>query len=388
MSLPLFERFLAPEAMGEVFSDEALVQHMLDFEAALARAQAGCGLLPAAAATHIVACCRVADFDIPALAAAGRRAGSLAIPLVQGLKEAVGRKDPAAVHCVHLGCTSQDVLDTAMVLATREALQLIDAGLGELIAMLFGLAERHLRTPVLARTLMQPAQPSSFGLKCINWAAPLVRARKHLLAQAQASLQLQLGGAVGTLAAMAPHGPAVREAMAKALQLQASSGCWHTQRDDWVRLGLAVAVLCGSLAKLATDLALMSQAEVGELQEEQGGGSTAMPHKHNPVGAMLALANARRVPARAAALLACMDQEHERGLGNWQAEMAEWPWLWISAHAALAALCGAMSGLRVDTASMLANIGALPEPVKLEQGVHQAAALAAQQLAELREDNH
>jgi 3-carboxy-cis,cis-muconate cycloisomerase len=155
---------------------------------------------------------------------------------------------------------------------------------------------------------------------------------------------------------MGEHGAAVAARMAAELRLQVADAAWHTQRDEWVRLGLEVAVLAGSLGKIATDLGLMAQGEVAELAEPSGngrGGSSAMPHKRNPVSTMIALAAARRTPQHAAALLACMDQQHERGLGNWQAELAEWPQLFLSVHGALRALNEAFAGLNVDRERML-----------------------------------
>jgi 3-carboxy-cis,cis-muconate cycloisomerase len=362
MSVSIFDSFLTTPDMIAAFDDAAVVQAMLDFEAALARAQAAEGLIPARAASAIEGVCKAALYDIPALIRAGQRAGSLAIPLVKELHKTVALHDEEAARHVHWGSTSQDVIDTGMVLATRAALRLLDDGLGELCGHLLRLAEEHLSTPVLARTLMQPAQVTSFGFKAAGWLAPLVRARAQLRAQAARALQLQLGGAVGTLAVMGAHATAVAARVGAELRLRVADAAWHTQRDEWVRLGLEVAVLGGSLGKIATDLGLMTQGEVAELAEPSGngrGGSSAMPHKRNPVSTMIALAAARRTPQHAAALLACMDQQHERGLGNWQAELAEWPQLFLSAHGALRALNEAFGGLSVDRARMLQNIGAL-----------------------------
>jgi 3-carboxy-cis,cis-muconate cycloisomerase len=362
VSVSIFDSFLTTPDMIAAFDDGAVVQGMLAFEAALARAQAAEGLIPAGAASAIGGVCKAQLYDIPALIRAGQRAGSLAIPLVKELQKTVALYDEEAARHVHWGSTSQDVIDTALVLATREALRLLDDGLGELTGHLLRLAQRHVSTPVLARTLMQPAQVTSFGFKAAGWLAPLVRARVQLRAQAARALQLQLGGAVGTLAVMGEHGAAVAARVAAELRLQVADAAWHTQRDEWVRLGLEVAVLAGSLGKIATDLGLMAQGEVAELAEPSGngrGGSSAMPHKRNPVSTMIALAAARRTPQHAAALLACMDQQHERGLGNWQAELAEWPPLFLSAHGALRALNEAFAGLTVDHERMLRNIQAL-----------------------------
>ncbi len=362
MSVSIFDSFLTTPDMIAVFDDAAIVQGMFRFEQALSKAQADEGLLPAAAARAIGAVCNAQLYDIGAIVSAGRRAGSLAIPLVKELTKTVALFDAEAASHVHWGSTSQDVIDTAMVLATRDALQLIDDGLHDLTGHLLLLAERHLATPVLARTLMQPAQVTSFGFKLAGWVAPLLRARARLRESGARALQLQLGGAVGTLAVMGEHGPAVAARMAADLHLKLADAAWHTQRDEWVRLGLEVAVLTGSLGKIATDLSLMAQGEIAELAEPSGngrGGSSAMPHKRNPVSAMIALAASTRTPHHAAALLASMGQQHERGLGNWQAELAEWPALFLSAHGALNALNDAFAGLSVDTARMLRNIDAL-----------------------------
>ncbi len=362
MSVSIFDSFLTTSDMIAVFDDAAIVQAMFNFEQALSKAQADEGLLPASAARAIGAVCKAQLYDIGAIVNAGRRAGSLAIPLVKELTKTVTLYDADAATHVHWGSTSQDVIDTAMVLATRDALQLLDDGLHDLCGHLLALAERHLSTPVLARTLMQPAQVTSFGFKLVGWLAPLVRARARLRECAERALQLQLGGAVGTLAVMGERGPAVAARMAADLKLRLADAAWHTQRDEWVRLGLEVAVLTGSLGKVATDLSLMAQGEIAELAEPSGngrGGSSAMPHKRNPVSAMIALAAATRTPQHAAALLASMGQQHERGLGNWQAELAEWPALFLSAHGALNALNDAFAALIVDSARMLRNIDAL-----------------------------
>ena len=215
---------------------------------------------------------------------------------------------------------------------------------------------------MLGRTLLQPALVISVGFKLVSWAAPLLRCRQRLAAAAQHALKLQLGGAVGTLSVMGDKGPAVAQRMAADLQLGLAPGNWHTQRDEWVALGCEVGVLCGTLGKIAKDISLLAQGEVGEVAEPSGGGrggSSAMPHKRNPVASMIALAAAMRAPHRVAALLAAMPQEHERGLGNWQAELAEWPGLFMSAHGAVHALADAAAGLTIDTARMRRNIDAL-----------------------------
>lgn len=362
MTHSIFDQLLATPDMMAVFDDAAIVAAMLRFESALAAAQGEEGVVPAEAAHAIAQACDVARYDIPALVVAARRAGTLAIPLVKALTAQVAQASPDAALHVHWGSTSQDVQDTAMVLVTVDALRLLDSTLLRLCERLFDLAQQHLATPVLARTLLQPAQVTSLGWKIVNWAAPLVRSRQRLHRAAATALQLQLGGAVGTLAVMGERGAAVAQKAAHILGLRNPPSAWHTQRDEWVALGLEVALLTGSLGKLATDLALMAQGEVSELAEPSGhgrGGSSAMPHKRNPVSSMIGLAAATRMPQQAATLLAAMGQEHERGLGNWQAELAAWPDLFVSAHGALQALDDAFAGLQVDAPRMRANIDAL-----------------------------
>ena len=357
--MSIFEGFLSTSETLAAFSDHAFVAAMLRFESALANAQAAEGLIPESAARSIVGSCKVELFDVAKIVRDSGRAGSVAIPLVKSLKEAVGLFNAEAVPFVHFGSTSQDVIDSAMALVTREAVALVEADLHKAAQALLAHAKQHAATPILARTLMQPASVTSFGLKCAGWAAPLVRSRARLAEAARRALQVQLGGAVGTLAQMKGQGPAVRRRMAQELGLGDPGQTWHTQRDEWVALGCELGLMVGSLGKIARDIALMGQYEVGEVAEpsEPGrGGSSAMPHKRNPVASMVALAAAQRAPQRVAALLAAMPQEHERALGAWQAELAEWPQLLMSAHGSVRALAAALPGLQIDAARMRGNI--------------------------------
>ncbi len=363
----IFEAFLSSPDVMDAFHERQVVAAMLRFEAALARAQARVGLLPEAAAQSIIDTCKVELFDVAKIVRESGRAGTIAIPLVKSLKETVGLFNPQAVPFVHFGSTSQDVIDTAVALVTQQALGLVQADLQKAIDALLALAERHAATPLLARTLLQPASVTSFGLKCAGWAAPLVRSRQRLHNLASQALCVQLGGAVGTLAQMRDssgtfQGDAVMALMAEELGLQAANMTWHTQRDEWLALGCELGLLVGSLGKMARDISLMGQYEVNEVAEpsEAGrGGSSAMPHKRNPVACMVALAAAQRAPQRVAGLLAGMVQEHERALGGWQAELAEWAGLWISAHGSLRAMAQALPGLQVDSQRMRANLDAL-----------------------------
>ena len=392
----IFDSFLStPEAL-DAFAPDRFVQAMLRFESALAQAQAQCGLIPADAARHIAQCCAIGGFDPDRIASDSARAGSVAIPLVKALKEAVGQAEPVAVAFTHFGSTSQDVIDTANALVTRPVLACIEADLDAAIHALLALAEQHAQAPMLARTLGQPASVTSFGWKCAQWAAPLVRGRQRIRAAAAQALAVQLGGAVGTQAQMKGKGPEVVRLMAQELGLAAPATAWHTQRDSWVALGCELGVLAGSLGKIATDLALLGQWEVGEVNEpaEEGrGGSSAMPHKRNPVAAMVALAAAQAAPQHVAALLAAMPQQHERALGPWQAELAAWPRLVQAVHGSVRALSQALPGLRVDTGRMQANLERLRAELPAQAAAEwfdpalaqHAAALARTQVQSLRE---
>ena len=355
----VFEGFLSTPEVMDAFGDRNFVAAMLRFEAALTSAQAAGGLIPESAAQSIVGTCKVELFDASKIVRESARAGSLAIPMVKSLKETVGLFNPDAVQYVHLGSTSQDVIDTAMALITRDVLELIETDLQRCIDAVLTLAQKHLETPMLARTLMQPASVTSFGLKCFHWVAPLVRSLQRLQLVKTGALKVQLGGGAGTLARMGDKSPQIVAHMAQALGLGLPPSPWHTQRDEWVALGCELGLMVGSLGKIAKDISLLSQLEIGEVCEkrEPGRGSPSdMPHKNNPVASMAALAAAQRVPQRVAALLATMPQEHERALGGWQAELAEWSQLLMSAQAGANAMATALPDLVVDTARMRTHI--------------------------------
>ncbi len=358
----IFEYSLSsPEAL-EVFSESSFVDAMLRFEASLARAQASLGLIPPAAAHSIVGTCRVDLFDVPKIVREGYRAGNIAIPLVKCLKETVGLFNREATDFVHFGCTSQDILETALALVSRQALNLIEADVDKTVAELLTLAARHADDPVLARTLMQPTSVTTFGLKCTGWAAPLVRARQRLQSSASNALSVQWGGAVNTLTQMKGKAQQVGELMASDLELRASNTAWNTPRDEWVALGCELGLLIGSTGKIARDIALMGQHEVGELlepREPAGSGSSDFVRKRNPVACTAALAAAQIAPQRVAALLAAMPLEQEQSFGNWQAELAEWPALVMMAHGSVRAMAQVLPQLRMDTQRMRTNLDAL-----------------------------
>ncbi|MCZ2498971.1 3-carboxy-cis,cis-muconate cycloisomerase [Xylophilus sp. Kf1] len=393
--MTVVEGFLStPEAL-EAFGERSFVDAMLRFEAALAQAQARVGLVSQAAADTIASTCKVDLFNVPRIVRDSGQAGSLAIPLVKALKETVGLFSRDAMAATHFGSTSQDVIDTAMALVTRPVLDLLLKDGDTVLQALLALAQEHADTPLLARTLGQPASVTSFGWKCTLWAGGLQRGLARVRQAAPEALAVQLGGAVGTQSQLGGHGARVVALMAEALGLSAPDAPWHTQRDAWVALGCAIGALVGTLGKLARDLSLMQQFEVSEVSEPMvagRGASSAMPHKRNPVACMVALAAAQRAPQSVAALLAAMPQEHERSLGHWQAELAEWAQLMLSAHGAARALAGALPGLEVNAPRMQANLDALRASLPREVADEwfdpalalNAGALAREQLGRLR----
>ena len=356
----LFGPLFSTESMARVFSDRALIQAMLDVEAALARAEAACGVIPGEAADAIQAACKAELFDPGALGRAAVGGGNLAIPLVKALTARVSGHDAGMARWVHWGATSQDIIDTGLILQIRAALPLIDADLDALCEALATLAERHADTPLAGRTLMQQAVPTTLGAKAAGWLTGIAHSRRRLAQAGKAALALQFGGAAGTLAALHDKGPAVAAALAERLDLAFPDLPWHSQREAVADLGCALGLALGSLGKFARDLALMAQTEIGEFSEASGdgkGGSSAMPHKANPVGCARILAAARRAPGLAATLLAAMDQEHERALGGWHAEWEPLPELFGLAAMASAAARDLAENGRFHPEAMRVNLG-------------------------------
>lgn len=354
---PLFYGETAPQ----LFSDVARLQAMLDFEAALARAEAGVGIIPATAVEPVAAQCRAELYDIAALARATATAGNPAIPMVKALTEKVKARDAEAARYVHWGATSQDVIDTGLVLQLRQLLDLLEADLGRLSAALAKLAGEHRRTPMVGRTWLQHALPVTLGLKAAGWLDVIERHRLRLQEIRPRLLVLQFGGAAGTLAALGDRGLAVADALAVELKLAAPVLPWHTARDRLVEFGCWLGLLTGSLGKVAGDVALMMQTDVAEAFEPAGagrGGSSTMPHKRNPVTGAVVLAAATRAPQLVATLLAGMNQQHERGLGGWHAEWVALPELAQLTAGALAHMAETMTGLEIDAARMRSNLDA------------------------------
>jgi 3-carboxy-cis,cis-muconate cycloisomerase len=348
------------EAVDQSFSDRARLQGMLDFEAALARAEASTGVIPAAAAPAIAAKCRAELFDAPALAHAGALSGGPAIPLVKHLTALVAIDDAEAARFVHCGATSQDAIDTGFLLQARGALYQIHGELERLAAALAKMARKHSGTPVAARTWMQQALPTSFGLIAAGWLDAVERHSARLADVRHRAIVLQFGGAVGTLAALGSRGLDVARALGAELQLPVPDLPWHAHRDRMAELATALALLAGTLGKIARDISLHMQTEVAEIFEPAGegrGGSSTMPHKRNPVACAVGLAAAARVPSLASTILSAMVQEQERGLGGWQAEWETLPQIFQLTGGALHHLADAVAGLEIDAAKMAENLG-------------------------------
>lgn len=354
MSEPSAGLFTTPE-MASVFSSEAHVRQMLRFEAALAWAEAECGIIPHAAALMIADGCRVESFDVASLYREAVLAGTPVIPLVRMLNEQVA--DDARAF-VHWGATSQDVIDTALVLQIREGFDLLLADLLRIGSGCAALAHDHRHTLMAGRTLMQQALPIPFGLKAARWLSVITHQIQALQQQRQ-SLSLQFGGAVGTLAALGDRGLHVAEVLAADLALVLPDLPWHAERDRMAGVAAALGVTAGAVAKIANDLVLLAQTEIGEVSEATTpgkGGSSAMPHKHNPVDAMLALAAARLALGQVPIVLAGMLQEHERAAGGWQAEWEALPNLFRYTGGTVAHVAQAISGLTINVQRMQANL--------------------------------
>lgn len=357
--MELLTPLLRSSAVSECFSDAATLQGMLDFEAALATAQAGLGIIPPEAAQHIAACCHSHLVDSAALAQAAAQAGNLAIPLVKQLTALVAQRDTDAARFVHWGATSQDAIDSGLMLQLRHAIAITQEDLSRLMAALVQQITRHQDCVLVGRTWMQHALPTTLGLKLAGSLDALLRYRQRLDEMRSRVLALQLGGAAGTLASLRGEGELLVTALAARLQLSAADTPWHSQRDRLLEIAGWYAGLTGTLGKLARDISLLMQTEVAEVAEpvaEGRGGSSTMPHKRNPVACAAILAAANRVPALVGGLYAAMVQEHERGLGGWHAEWESLPELVMLATGALHTAGDLIAGLQVFPQQMQHNL--------------------------------
>ncbi|MGN6114968.1 MAG: 3-carboxy-cis,cis-muconate cycloisomerase [Nitrobacter sp.] len=355
---PLLAPLFSSAAMRAICDDVATLQHMLDFEAALARAEAASGVIPDSAVAPIGNACKAEAFDLPTLAEAATRAGNIAIPLVKILTAEVAKADATAARYVHWGATSQDVIDTATVLTLRAAIEALLMDADRAVAGFARLARQHRNTAVVARTWLQHALPMPFGLKLAEYAAALHRSRQRLK-NLRDTLALQFGGAAGTLAALDDKGLIVAERLAHELNLPLPDAPWHTHRDRIAEAASVFAILGGTCGKIARDVSLMMQTDVGEAFEPAGagrGGSSTMPHKRNPVASASALAAATMAPQLAATIFAAQVHDHERSAGPWHAEWPTLPTLMLVTSGALAAIVDIAEGLEVDAERMRANL--------------------------------
>lgn len=343
------------------FSAAGRIQAMLDVEAALAEALAEADVIPASSVPPIRDAARAELYDLAKLAAEAASAGNIVIPLVKQFTARVAAVDATAAGHVHWGATSQDVMDTAVVLQLRTAVGEIVSSLDRAADATATLADRYRATPIAGRTWLQHATPTTFGAKAAVWLDAIARARLRLATSLEAALELQFGGATGTLSTLGAAGPAVAQALAARLGLRVADIPWHTERGRLVEVGCALGITCGSLGKVGGDIALLAQTEVGEVTEQPSpghGSSSSMPHKRNPVASVVATAAAVQAPGLVATMLSAMPQAHERAAGGWQAEWDTLPTLVELTSRAARAMAGALPGLVVDESRMRANLDA------------------------------
>lgn len=355
----LFDAYFTARDMREVFCDQGRVQAMLDFEAALARAEARVGLIPSAAVAPIAAACNARLYDFAALGEAIATAGNSAIPLVKALGKQIAATSAEAERYVHLGATSQDVMDSGLVLQLRQALVLIEDDLAQLADSLAVQAQRHAATPLAGRTWLQHATPVTLGMKIAGWLGAVTRSRQRLRELKPRLLVLQFGGASGTLAALGEQALPIAEALAEELQLTLPEQPWHTQRDRVVEFGAVLGLIAGSLGKFGRDISLLMQTEAAEVFEPSApgkGGSSTMPHKRNPVGAAVLIGAATRVPGLVSTLFSAMPQEHERSLGLWHAEWETLPEICCLVSGSLQQARLLADGLEIDAERMGRNL--------------------------------
>jgi 3-carboxy-cis,cis-muconate cycloisomerase len=342
-----------------LFTDEAILQSMLDFEAALARAGVNAGLIPAPEAQTIAAKCQASLFDKKKLTEETALAGNLAIPLVKQLKSLVAAENPDAANYVHLGATSQDVIDSAYVEQLFKAIKFIVEDFALLRNALSDLANHHRATPIIGRTWMQHAVPTTLGFKFAGWLDAFNRHIERIIQVQAGCFDPQFGGAVGTLASLGPHAQAFSKALATELKVPLPEISWHSHRDRFGEIATTLGLLTGTLGKIARDIALHSQTEIDELREPaepHRGGSSTMPHKRNPVACAAILSAATRVPGLVSTMLTAMVQEDERALGNWHAEWETLPKIVMLAGGALHQLTELLPRLEIDTDRMLKNL--------------------------------
>jgi 3-carboxy-cis,cis-muconate cycloisomerase len=364
----IFAPLFGDEDVNRLFGDRAYVHALVEVEVALARAEARVGVIPASAAEQIGKA--TADkIDISVLAKGTIRSGFPIIALVQELRKQAGAE---AAPYVHWGATTQDIMDTACVLQLRAVIELIGKRIGEIVSSLSALADKHRTTVLAGRTHSQQALPITFGLKVAGWLAPLLRHMERLDQILPRLLVVQFGGAAGTLAALGDQGLAVMQALADELKLAVPMMPWHAQRDCFVEFAGWLSLLTGSLGKMAQDIILMAQTEVGEVGEsgEAGrGGSSTMPQKSNPITSELIVAAARTNASLLSALHNAQIQEHERATHGWQVEWLTLPQMIQLTGGALKHAADLAKNLQVAANAMRANIANANDVILAEAAV-------------------
>ncbi len=357
-SINLLASLLHGSHAEQLFAPDHQLAQMVRFELALAHALEVTGIAPAGTG---LACEQGAvGFGTPhhqqAIAADTAASGNIAIPFVRLLTTHVRQTAPQAADYIHFGATSQDLLDTALVLTLREFAAVLDGQLTQLLTTLISLTQQHRTTLLAGRTWMQQGPPIPFALKTAQWLSAILRHRERLTTSTKAISTLQFGGAVGTLASLGEQGIAVSKHLATRLKLANPDIPWHSQRDILAEFATTLALVDGTLGKIARDLSLLVQTEVAEVQLGSTGGSSTMPHKRNPVSLAVILSAAVRAPGLAGTILSAMVQEHERGLGGWHAEWETLPDLCRITERALEASVTTLASLKVDSAVMRHNM--------------------------------
>jgi 3-carboxy-cis,cis-muconate cycloisomerase len=352
----LFRDAFGTPAMREIFSDRALVQRYIDIEVALARAQARCGVIPADAAAVIARESRLERIDFEHMRHETEIVGYPILPLIHQLVAMCGE----AGRYVHWGATTQDIMDTANVLQVRAALDIVEADLRELRRILADLARKHRDTPMAGRTHLQQALPVTFGSKVAIWLAMFDRHQQRLAQLRPRVLVVEFAGAAGTLASLGERGFEVQEALAQELGLGVPATTWHAARDGFAESVNLLALITGSLGKIALDVMIMASTEFAEVAEpfvKGRGASSTMPQKRNPISSELMLAAAKAVRQHAGLMVDAMVQDFERATGPWHAEWIALPESFILTAGALRQAKFALAGLVVDTDRMRHNLG-------------------------------
>lgn len=359
MNRSLFAAAVLDGAGEAIFSDSAVIQALLKFEAALAESQAQHGIISKSSSDAIRAAAKTFSGNVEKLRKDALDSASLAAPFVKAFTEHVAASDPTAAAMVHVGATTQDAVDTAIVLCTQQALVKLEDSLAHAEQPLRALSLTHASTPMLARSLLQPAGITTVGYVLMQWIDAIARGRERIKESAATALCVSFGGPTGHLSTFGEQGPAIRATMARILGLRDPGFVWHAYRDDWITLAATVTTLGGTLLKIAQDVALCAQAEVNEFSEAHHpgkGSSSALPHKRNPVLTLRVLANALPMSGYLSNLVQCMPQQHQRGFGTWQAEFAQWPLLFAAAVDSAAVFASLAHSLEINAEACRHNI--------------------------------